>query len=392
MTKTYDVCIRGAGIVGPTLALHLASKRLRVALVTTALTPPPSDPHTEHSDIRAYALSPASRALLVGVRCWPSEAYATPVLGMQVQARNAAQRSSTVTFSAAQQQAPALNWIVDAAVLEAQLAQAVQFQPLIDVVPQPAQATLTVVCEGRASSTREALGVEWEGTPYAQSALATRVRGAQPHGQIARQWFGEDDIVALLPMGGADGHDCALVWSLPPARAQALLHSEAAAFCQALEAASHGALGAFTLGCARKTWPLQHGQARRWVGQHAGGATPGGWLLAGDAAHAVHPLAGQGLNLGLGDVAELVRLLDGRAYWRSVADPSLLRAYERARKTQFALVGGAGDGLQQLFSHQGPALQTLRHWGMQVFERSGPLKQGVAQQAMGNAMRPMGAA
>jgi 2-polyprenyl-6-methoxyphenol hydroxylase-like FAD-dependent oxidoreductase len=126
---------------------------------------------------------------------------------------------------------------------------------------------------------------------------------------------------------------------------------------------------------------LQNALAKRWIGHSASGA----WVLAGDAAHNVHPLAGQGLNLGLGDVAELVRVLDSRPYWRSVADPRLLRSYERARKAEFALVGGAGDGLQQLFSHPHAAAASLRDWGMNRFNALGPLKQWVARRAMGSA-------
>jgi 2-polyprenyl-6-methoxyphenol hydroxylase-like FAD-dependent oxidoreductase len=98
----------------------------------------------------------------------------------------------------------------------------------------------------------------------------------------------------------------------------------------------------------------------------------------------VHPLAGQGLNLGLGDVAELVQVLDHKAYWRSVGDPKLLRAYERARKSDFAVVGGSGDALQHIFKHQHPTWQTLRSLGMRGFEHSGPFKQWVAGRAMGS--------
>ena len=107
------------------------------------------------------------------------------------------------------------------------------------------------------------------------------------------------------------------------------------------------------------------------------------WALAGDAAHTVHPLAGQGLNLGLGDVAELVTVLRSRESWRSVADPRLLRRYERSRKAALAAMRLATDGLQQLFAHQQPAWQGLRNWGMKGFERSGPLKAWVARRAMG---------
>jgi 2-polyprenyl-6-methoxyphenol hydroxylase-like FAD-dependent oxidoreductase len=186
--------------------------------------------------------------------------------------------------------------------------------------------------------------------------------------------------VALLPLDGALGKQCALVWSVNPDRAQALQQMEPHDFCQRLESASHAAVGALTLCSERKVWPLQAAQARRWVGNTEGAS----WALAGDAAHNVHPLAGQGLNLGLGDVAQLVQVLDHKAYWRSVGDPKLLRAYERARKADFAVVGGSGDALQHIFKHQHPAWQTLRSLGMRGFEYSGPLKQWVASRAMGS--------
>jgi 2-polyprenyl-6-methoxyphenol hydroxylase-like FAD-dependent oxidoreductase len=371
MAKTYDICIRGAGIVGRTLALHLAAKRLRVALLAQDA---PANP--AHTDVRAYALSPASRALLEAIRCWPEERHATPVLRMQVQGDQA----EPVVFEAARQGVEALNWIVDVPVLEDLLKEAVRFQPLIEMVDQPASAGLTVVCEGRASSTREEFGVEFDAKPYHQWALAARVRGTLSHAQVARQWFDNGDIVALLPLEGAQGHLCALVWSVNPERARELQIADPADFCQALEAACQGALGGLTLESERKVWPLQAAQARRWVGTFAGGS----WALAGDAAHNVHPLAGQGLNLGLGDVAELVRILDLRAYWRSVGDARLLRRYERARKAEFAVVGGSGDALQQVFAQQHPAWQTLRKIGMLGFEHSGPLKQWVTKRAMGS--------
>jgi 2-polyprenyl-6-methoxyphenol hydroxylase-like FAD-dependent oxidoreductase len=379
MAKTYDICIRGAGIVGRSLALHLAAKRLRVALLAQDMPDNPA-----HSDVRAYALSPASRALLEGIRCWPGEAHATPVRRMEVQSDS----DAPVVFDAAAQGIEALNWIVDVPVLEQQLREAVRFQPLIDTLEQPARAALTVVCEGRASSTRAEFGVEFEVKPYHQWALAARVQCALPHAQVARQWFAGGDILALLPLDGPEGRQCALVWSLEPDRARALQAKSAEEFCRTLLQASQGALGAFTLASERKVWPLQAAQAKSWVGSAHGAS----WLLAGDAAHNVHPLAGQGLNLGLGDVAELVHILDHRAYWRSVGDPKLLRAYERARKAEFAVVGGSGDALQQMFKQNHPAWQTLRALGMRGFERSGPVKHWVAARAMGGKPRHPGAA
>lgn len=381
MTRPFDICIRGAGIVGRTLALHLAGKQLRVALTAPGLTAAaPSSETPASADVRAYALNRTSRQLLESVRCWPAEQDATPVLGMQVQGDDGGQ----VAFAAAEQGTDALNWIVDVPALEARLADAVRFQPLIEVFDTPQAATLTVVCEGRASSTREELGAEWDVTPYGQWALATRVQCAHAHAQVARQWFSQGEILAFLPLGGPQGNLCAVVWSVSPERAQTLQTIPDDDFCRQLEEASHATLGAVTLTGSRKVWPLQQALARRWSGRTAQGA----WVLAGDAAHNVHPLAGQGLNLGLADVAELVRVLDTRPYWRSVDDARLLRQYERARKADFAVIGQAGDALQQLFAHPHPALQALRNWGMNRFEQSGPLKQWVARRAMGALTPP----
>ena len=374
MTRPFDICIRGAGIVGRTLALHLAGKQLRVALVTAEADA--TNTRTGASDVRAYALNQASRQLLESVRCWPDEMDATPVLSMQVQGDDGGE----VAFNAAESNTAALNWIVDVPALETRLAEAVRYQPLIEVFSQTVAATLTVVCEGKSSRSRHDWGIEWDVAPYDQWALATRVSCSQGHAQVARQWFHHGEILAFLPLGGPQGNLCAVVWSVSPDRAQTLHDTVQDAFCKELESASHGVLGTLTLTGERKVWPLQQALARRWSGVTEQGQA---WVLAGDCAHTVHPLAGQGLNMGLADVAELTQTLVGRPYWRSVADPKLLRQYERARKADFAVLGQANDALQQLFTNPHPALQVLRNWGMNQFESSGPIKQWVARRAMG---------
>ena len=375
MASTYDICIRGTGIVGSTLALLLAQARLKVALLAA---PAPRNPAT--SDVRAYALNQASRRLLESLRSWPDEAHATAVRQMQVQG----DQGGSVGFDAASQNVDALAWIVDVPALEARLAQALQYQPQVEVVDTPPAAALTVVCEGRASSSRDEFGVQFEVTPYAQHAIATRLHCEHPHGQVARQWFSRDGILAFLPLGGAQGNSVAVVWSVAQDLAAPLLALPPDEFAQKLHTASQGALGRLTLAAERAAWPLQLARADRWCG--ALPAAKGGaqsWVLAGDAAHNVHPLAGQGLNLGLADVQALARILRERDYWRSVADLRLLRCYERERKAALAPMGLATDGLQQLFARQDAPVQMLRNWGMKGFEHSGPLKDFVSRQAMG---------
>jgi ubiquinone biosynthesis UbiH/UbiF/VisC/COQ6 family hydroxylase len=374
MAQPFDICIRGAGIVGRTLALLLARDRLRVALVSQ----PAPDLAAGHSDVRAYALNAASRHMLEALRCWPDAEHATAVTAMQVFGDDGGE----VNFKAREQHADALAWIVDVPALEARLREAVRYQPMIEELTtplaNPVKAALTVVCEGRASATRAEFGAEFDVTPYAQQAIATRLTCSLPHGQVARQWFAGGEILAFLPLDGEHGNSVAVVWSVNEARAPALLALSSEDFAQALHTASHGALGELQTSGSRGAWPLQRAQAKRWIGQ-----APGIWALAGDAAHTVHPLAGQGLNLGLGDAQELAQVLHAREYWRGVGDEKLLRRYERARKAAVLAIGSTTDGLQQLFSRDEAAWQGVRNWGMKGFERSGIVKAWVARQAMG---------
>lgn len=372
MAQTFDICIRGAGIVGRTLALLLARERLRVALVA-APTPPAG-----HHDVRAYALNAASRQLLESLRSWPDAQHATAVRQMQVHG----DLDGSVYFDASAQQVDALAWIVDVPALEARLGEAVRYQPLVEVVDAPVDAPLTAVCEGRASRTRAEFGVEFSITPYGQHAIATRLRCEKPHGEAARQWLSPEGILALLPLDGPEGRSVAVVWSVAQENASTWMNASPEAFTQRLEDISQGTLGRLELASERLSWPLQQAMADRWCGSLSG-TTARSWVLVGDAAHNVHPLAGQGLNLGLGDAQALARVLQQRDAWRSTGDRRLLRSYERERKAALAPMGLAMDGLQQLFTRREAPLQALRNWGMKGFEHSGPLKDWMARQAMG---------
>jgi len=372
MKHQYDICIRGGGIVGHTLALLLARERLKVALVAK----PPTRPAISGPDVRAYALNAKSKALLESVRCWPDAQHATAVTQMQVLGDDGGE----VNFSAKSLAVPALTWIVDVPLLEARLAEAVRFQPQIELLDSPAPAGLMVVCEGKSSATRTELGVEFEVTRYTQRAIATRLSTEQAHDQTARQWFTQGEILAFLPLDGEQGHTVGIVWSVQDNRVETLMAASDDDFCAELEQVSQHTLGKLQLASQRVAWPLQAAQASRWIGNTADGQA---WALAGDAAHAVHPLAGQGLNLGLGDAAELARILQGRAYWRQVNDPKLLRQYERARRAEVGTTALAMDGLQRLFSRRSPTWQALRNWGMNSFERSGQAKEWAARYAMG---------
>lgn len=377
-TRRFDVAIRGTGVVGQTLALLLARDRLRVALIG------PTRTESGQPDVRAYALNAASRELLRSVRAWPETGPQddrappiTPVTAMQVWGDNGGE----LAFSAEDQGAQALTWIVDVPALEQRLNDAVGFQSGIERVSEAPIAALTVVCEGKRSQTRAELGLDFDVRPYPHKAIAARLRCDQPHGGVARQWFANGEVMALLPLGGEDGNSVALVWSVPAQQADTWLQADPDTFTQAVQARSAQALGHMHMESPAQAWPLELSRAQRWIARTA----QGGVALAGDAAHAMHPLAGQGLNVGLADVAELARVLQQREYWRELGDLKLLRRYERARQGDWLRMSLATDGLQQLFGRPEPVAALLRNWGMAAFDASGPLKRRIARLAMGTA-------
>ncbi len=388
MTERFDVAIYGDGTAALACALRLAQLRLRVALVRDSAAAHAPTHISGNADVRAWALNGASRALLQSLRCWP-EADATPVQRMQVWG----DQGGELRFDAHEQGQDALAWIVNVPPLDALLRQALAFQPLIEprTVTDEVNATLTVVAEGRLSSWRDRLGITWQRQPYGQQALAARLTTEWPHAGAARQWFGpRGSVLALLPLGASEAERrVALVWSLPDEEAAQWLAAEPAALQSEITRRSSEALGALQLDSAVQAWPLAHASAQRWTGlmpqspDH--GANARRWVLLGDAAHTVHPLAGQGLNLGLGDVAALATHLQGRDYWRSLADARVLATWERERRAAWATVGGGGDALQRLFARDDEPSSRLRNLGLGLFSASGPFKRWVAAQAFGGA-------
>lgn len=365
--RPVDVCVRGAGIVGASLALALSRQGLRVALHA------PTQPLTR-PDVRAYALNAASVELLRSLRVWealPADATSA-VHDMRIEGDTA---GATLHFSAWAQHVDALAWIVDAAALEQSLATALRFAPHVHATEAAVEAPLLALCEGKASASREALGVRFATRAYDQCAVAARLVADTPHAGVARQWFRSPDVLALLPFERPQPQcSYGLVWSLPTQRAQALLAADADAFEAALAEATGGAAGTLKLASERASWPLMIGHAEPVCGA--------GWVLLGDAAHVVHPLAGQGLNLGVADVRTLVRVIAEREPWRPLGDERLLRRYARARQGPTEAMSQLTDGLLLLFAHDAPWVRQARNGGLRLVERLSPVKRWLIDRAL----------
>jgi 2-polyprenyl-6-methoxyphenol hydroxylase-like FAD-dependent oxidoreductase len=367
----YDACVRGSGAIGLTAALALARQGLDVALQAGAA------PTSERADVRTYALNAASVALLSLLKVWdglPADAR-TPVYDMHIEGDVP---GASLDFSAWTQGADQLAWIVDAAELEAVLHSAVRFAPHItrlDASAAAPDAALLVLAEGKASATRDSLGVQMPVFRYGQRAVAARLVSDQAHAGLARQWFRSPDVLALLPFDRpVAGHGHGLVWSLPDERAAALMAMPPAAFEQALNDATGAAAGALRLASERACWPLSLARAEAVCGD--------GWVLVGDAAHVIHPLAGQGLNLGLADVGALAEVLAAREAWRPLGDARLLARYARQRNLAVRAMGHVTDGLLQLFASPLPMAKELRNRGLTLLNRAAPIKRFLTARAL----------
>jgi ubiquinone biosynthesis UbiH/UbiF/VisC/COQ6 family hydroxylase len=223
---------------------------------------------------------------------------------------------------------------------------------------------------------RAAAGISAEQRPYGQTAVVANFRAERAHDATAFQWFCDEGIVALLPLADHAGEPAvSLVWSAPDALAAQLLALDGAAFARRLTARCGGMLGELSpLGAARG-FPLRLLKVAHLVGPRL--------ALVGDAAHVVHPLAGQGLNLGLADVSELLAVVAGREAFRDTGDPVLLRRYARRRAEPIGLMRLTTDGLARLFGTDDPMARRLRNGGLALLNQIAPLKRALIRQALG---------
>jgi len=291
---------------------------------------------------------------------------------------------SSLEFDAYRAGVPELAWIVEDAALQDALWQALEVEiyapaeceELHDSIltlrgGKRLSASLIVGADGANSFVRRAAGIAMTEKSYEQAAVVANFNCEKPHRGVAHQWFQGGPVLALLPLPGAQ---VSMVWSLPAERAASVVALSADALCREVEAASRGALGALSLSTPPKRYALRRLRAQRLVQARV--------ALVGDAAHVIHPLAGQGLNLGLQDAQALAATLAAREPGRDPGDLRLLRRYERARAEPILAMNTVVDGLFRLFGAEGERWSRLRNAGLNLTDRFPVLKNLLIRQAM----------
>ncbi len=373
--KKESALVCGTGIAGLAAALGLGKAGFDTTLLGPRTVPPAA---TDQYYPRVYAISTSSRSFLERLGIWGmmDARRITAVESMEVYG----DASGLVHLHAWQAAEPALAWIVESSEMERALQQAVQvfgvawvpekFQSLhAGAVTTDAgrvlKAGLVVGADGAQSPLRQAAGIRHTSRAYGDTGLVVHLNAELPHQNIALQWFTGDTVLALLPLPDtSDGHQVSMVWSMPDAMAQHFLNMPEADRNAQLEArlaaASGGRLGHLQVRGRLFGFPL--------FLENSGMAAPG-VALVGDAAHRVHPLAGQGLNLGLGDVEALLHVLAAKEPYRKAGDMRVLARYRRARAEPVLAMGFATDGLHRLFAAQAAPVVWARNMGMQWVDR-----------------------
>lgn len=386
----FDIVISGAGLVGLALAAALGREGFRVAILEAR--EPVRDWPDGTIDLRVYAISRASQHLFESLGAWPAIApLAQPYREMHVWDAGS---EGEIHFDSAELGEPDLGHIIESRVIERALLDVVEatetvtrFCPaslqgfglngdrqhieLVDGTTLTAQ--LLVGADGKQSRVRDLAGIHVQVSDYGQQALVAVVATEKPHRETAWQRFLPSGPLAFLPLH--DGR-CSIVWSATSSKAQALLALDDEAFCRALGEAFAYRLGEITDVGERVLFPLQ--------GQSAQAYVKPGLALVGDAAHVVHPLAGQGVNLGLKDVQALVETLRvARESGRSPGACPVLRRYERARRGDNQLTLAAMGGFKQLFGSTLAPVRFARGLGLKLVDHATPVKAQLIRSAMG---------
>ena len=388
----YDVVIIGGGLVGASLAAALKNSGLALALVEAGSAPAIEDDSgsTENWDSRIYAISPGSRTFLEQSGAWQrlDPRRVAPVEEMRVFGDSDAE----LKFSAYQMGVPELACIVENRHLQAALWQGLQSQDNLDFI-HPARcaalalgedaarltledgrefgAKLIVGADGRDSWVRNQAGISAAPVDYQHHGVVANFSCELPHRGIAHQWFAPDGILALLPL---PGNRLSMVWSVTPEKSAALTSLTDEALCAQVAAASQHTLGKLQILTPAAAFPLRllvlpHISAKRVA-------------LIGDAAHNMHPLAGQGVNTGFRDARQLAELLIDRGGCTDSGDAQLLRRYDRKRREDIYSMQSTTYGLKKLFCNDDPLLRTLRNLGLNATNHLIPLKKLLMQHAL----------
>ena len=389
----YDVAIIGGGCVGGTLACALAQEGLRVAVIEAheaqRMWPVGS------VDIRVFAITRASERIFRAIDCWEAieRGGVSPFRDMRVWD---ASGPGAIHFDCAELGEPTLGYIIEQRVIQAALNARMEMLPtLTRLCPaelgafelagdamritladgQQLRARLLVGADGAASRVRGMADIAVEVRDYQQEAVVAVVTTEQSHQETAWQRFLPTGPLAFLPL--RDGRS-SIVWSTTPQQAAELCALDAPEFLERLSAAFDQRLGRVTAVEERARFPLRRLHAKHYIAERL--------ALVGDAAHVIHPLAGQGVNLGLLDAATLAEVvLDAHATGRDYGLYSNLRRYERWRHGDNRVMQRAMDGFKELFGASAPPLRLLRNTGLGMVDRMGPLKQLLSRHAMGLA-------
>jgi 2-octaprenylphenol hydroxylase len=409
-SRDFDVIIVGAGVIGAAMACLLAARKLcapgRVAVIAdrfpaagaagTDATPGGAPAADLDWDLRVFALSRASERLLDICGVWDSlprnRVFAYERMCVW-DASGTPQGRGSITFDCAEIGQPNLGFIVEGRALQIQCLQAARNKGIVTIEGgldsvaigdtgvsvrlsdgRELRSQLLIAADGTESKTRMLLGIETAGHAYHQDALVAHVRTAAPHRNTAWQRFLGTGPLAFLPL--PDGRS-SIVWSAARPEAARLAALDRSAFGAALTAAGGEVLGQCELTTAVASFPLKLQYALEYARPRA--------VLLGDAAHSVHPLAGQGLNLGLLDCAALADVLDGEGAAVRFSEYRLLRRYERWRRSENLLAAAALDGLERLFSSADPVSTGLRTAGLSAVDKVPFIKRRFAQRALGLA-------
>ncbi|MES2356664.1 MAG: UbiH/UbiF family hydroxylase [Pseudomonadota bacterium] len=370
MNTKFDVAIVGGGPVGAALAIAIARGGLQVIVVEGR---EPTLPDNAQWDARVYAMSPGSLDFIAGLgasQCIDEERIAA-IASMQVWGDDG---KASIEFDAMEAGRDNLGCIMEAGRLQTALWNVLLKESNVTLrCParceslalhasgtqlgftdgQTIEADLVIGADGADSWVRSASGFEAKTKPYGQVGVVANFLTERPHGHVARQWFQKDGVLAWLPL---PGNRMSIVWSAQTSLAEELLALDANAFCNRVTEAGKGILGKLELITPPASFPLRLVELAHTVKR--------GVALVGDAAHVVHPLAGQGVNLGLRDAQKLAQVLLSRNINEHLGELAVLRRYERARREDWLATKYVTDGLHTLFHPTHPSLTRVRNFGL----------------------------